>query len=41
MNTKYYNSDYDGESTEEFEFSDRALLQDALEYGYGYWVRYS
>ncbi|CAD8140464.1 unnamed protein product [Paramecium pentaurelia] len=41
VNTKYQNSEYDGETTEQFEFTDRALLQDSSEYGYGYWVRYA
>ncbi|CAD8190751.1 unnamed protein product [Paramecium octaurelia] len=41
VNTKYFNSDFDGEPTQVFEFEDRALLQDASEYGYGFWVRFS
>ncbi|CAD8143475.1 unnamed protein product [Paramecium octaurelia] len=41
VNTKYQNSDFDGEPTEQFEFTDRSLLQDSSEYGYGYWVRYT
>ncbi|CAK81196.1 unnamed protein product (macronuclear) [Paramecium tetraurelia] len=41
VNTKYFNSEFDGEPTQVFEFEDRALLQDASEYGYGYWVRFS
>jgi protein transport protein SEC24 len=37
--TTFYESSFDGEAAADFEFEDEEL-QDASEYGYGFWLRY-